>query len=276
VRIAFDFDLRDLIPCGMNNFKVSIFQATAREEKPEYRLNWLDMAAERASGEGSQLLVCPELYLSGYHVAEKLEKRAVTILGEYSERVGEIAQLHDIAIVYGYPEREGNKLYNTAAFMTPEAKMLAHHRKNHIPPGFEKDMFTPGKQLRVFEYSGWKMAILICYDIEFPEAARQATLAGAELLIVPTALGDQWHFVADKMVPTRAWENGVYLAYANWAGQEGGKVYLGGSRIIGPDGETDAIGGSAEVILSATLEKSRLTAARARLPYLEDRRQYGL
>jgi 5-aminopentanamidase len=260
----------------MNQLNISIFQATAREENPEYRLNWLDMAAERASGEGSQLLICPELSLSGYRVADKLEKRALTVLGEYSERVSEIAQLHDIAIVYGYPERDGTKLYNTSAFITPDGKMLGHHRKNHIPPGFEKELFTPGKQLRVFEFAGWKIALLICYDIEFPEAARQAALAGAELLVVPTALTAEWGFVAEKMVPTRAWENGVYLAYANWAGQEAGKSYLGGSRIIGPDGADEAVAGAAEVILSASIDKSRIVAARDRLPYLADRRQYGL
>ena len=260
----------------MSDLNVSIFQATAREESLEYRLNWLDLAAERASGQGSNVLICPELSVTGYRVAEHHADRAFSTLSEYSERVSEIAALHDIAIVYGFPEKADGVIYNTAAFVTAEGKMLGHHRKNHLPPGFEKDTFAQGTQLRVFEYLDWKIALLICYDIEFPETARKAALAGADLLIVPTALGVEWPFVADKIVPTRAFENGVYLAYANWAGQENGHAYLGGSRIIGPDGADEAVAGSSETILSATLEKSRITAARDRLPYLSDRRYYGI
>jgi predicted amidohydrolase len=258
----------------MTQLTVSIFQSAARDETPVSRLNWLDMAANRASGEGSDLLICPELSLTGYGAITHHPDRAEAVLGEYSERVGEIATLHDIAIVYGYAEKASGALYNSAAFITSGGKMLGHHRKNHIPPGFEADIFTAGNQLRLFEYAGWKIALLICYDIEFPEAARQAALLGAELLIVPTALGAQWAFVADKMVPTRAWENGVYLAYANWAGQEDSKPYLGGSRIIGPDGAEVAIAGATERVLTATINKAQVYAARTRLPYLLDRRKY--
>lgn len=260
----------------MNSLNVSIFQQMARDEVPETRLNWLDMAADRAAGQGSDLLICPELSLSGYNVPDKLAGRSQPMLGEYADRVGEIAVLHDIAIVYGYPETSGNVRYNSAAFVTSDGKMLGHHRKNHIPPGFETDLFTPGNHLRVFEYSGWQIAILICYDIEFSEAARQAALAGADLLIVPTALKAEWAFVAEKMIPVRAWENGVFLAYANWAGNEGGSTYLGGSRIVGPDGIEDVVATNGEAVISATLDKERIMAARSKLPYLRDRRSYDL
>ncbi|NOX74867.1 MAG: carbon-nitrogen hydrolase family protein [Alphaproteobacteria bacterium] len=260
----------------MDNLVIAIFQATAREEKPEYRLNWLDLAAERASGLGAQILICPELSLSGYRVADKLEKRAISVLGEYAQRVSEIATLHEIAIVYGYPEKADGVLYNTAAFVTAEGKMLGHHRKNHLPPGFERDMFARGKRLRVFTYLGWKIAMLIGYDLEFPEAARQAAMAGAELLIVPTVLDDGLTFVADKIVPVRALENGIYLAQANWSGQEHGVAYRGGSRIVAPDGEVICEAADTEIIIRAELQKSRLAETRDVMPYLQDRRKYDL
>jgi predicted amidohydrolase len=260
----------------MDSLNIAIFQATAREENPEYRLNWLDLAAERASGKGTQILICPELSLSGYHVAEMLEKRAISVLGEYAQRVSEIAALHEIAIVYGYPEKADGVLYNTAAFVTAQGKMLGHHRKNHLPPGFERDMFAHGKQLRVFSYLGWKIAMLIGYDLEFPEATRQAAMAGAELLIVPTALDADLAFVAEQIAPVRARENGYYLAQANWCGQEFGVVYIGGSRIVSPEGSVAALAGEGEIIIYDELLKSRVNEARQNAPYLKDRRKYDL
>jgi len=258
----------------MNRLIVSIFQSFARDQTPEAKLNWLDMAADRAAGNGSTLLICPELYLSGYLAGDLLADRAHPIDGEYAERVGEIAQLHSIAIAYTYPESHSGALYNSAGFVSSDGALIGHHRKNHIPGTYEPRYFTADHGITVFDYAGWKIAILICYDIEFPEAARQAALLGAEFLIVPTALGAQWSFVAEKLVPTRAWENGVYLAYANWAGSEGDITYLGGSRIIGPDGIDEAVAGPREEILMATLDKSRVSAARARLNYLGDRTSY--
>ncbi|NOX38956.1 MAG: carbon-nitrogen hydrolase family protein [Alphaproteobacteria bacterium] len=260
----------------MSDFCVSIFQQTARDDPPAAKLNWLDMAANRASGQGANLLICPALSLSGHHVGDMLRERAEPVLGEYSERVGEIASLHEIAIVFGYPEVADGALFNACAFIQPNGKMLSHHRKNHVPPGFEAEYFSPDSHVRVFDYAGWRMALLIGYDIEFPEAARQAALQGAEFLIVPTALSSKWKFIAETLVPARAFENGVFLAYANWAGRKDGADYLGGSRIVGPDGVCDAEAGASETILMATLEKSRLENTRARQPYLQDRQRYHL
>jgi predicted amidohydrolase len=260
----------------MDSLNIAIFQATAREEKPEYRLNWLDLAAERASGKGTEVLICPELSLSGYHVADKLEKRAISVLGEYAQRVSEIAALHEIAIVYGYPEKADGVLYNTAAFVTAGGKMLGHHRKNHLPPGFERDMFARGQQLRVFNYLGWKIAMLIGYDLEFPEATRQAAMAGAELLIAPTALDDDLAFVAEQVAPVRARENGFYLAQANWCGREFDVAYRGGSRIVSPDGSVVTLADEGEIIIYGALHKSGVAEARQYAPYLQDRRKYDL
>jgi len=260
----------------MSDITISIFQANARTEPPSARLNWLDLAAERAADSGSALLVCPELYVSCYNSDVKLKDRARPWDGEYADRVGEIANLHNIAIVYTYPESFQDKLFNSAGFMGSDGQLVAHHRKNHIPGSYEAKWFTADQAITVFDYAGWKMAMLICYDIEFPEAARQATLAGAEVLLVPTALTDRWAFVAEKMIPTRAFENGVYLAYVNFAGKEGDLSYLGGSRIIGPDGRDEAVAGKSEQILTVTLKKDRIIKARETLPYLADRKLYNL
>ncbi|MBL6932085.1 MAG: hydrolase, partial [Rhodospirillales bacterium] len=106
-------------------------------------------------------------------------------------------------------------------------------------------------------------------DVEFPEFVREAALAGAEIILAPTALRSRWGFVANKMIPTRAFENGVFLLYANHAGREGTSEYLGESVIVGPDGAELARAGSGEEVLGARLVSANIERARKTLPYLE-------
>ena len=105
----------------------------------------------------------------------------------------------------------------------------------------------------MFSIGDFKIAILICYDAEFPETCRQVAAAGADVLIVPTALGQRWGIVSEKMIPTRAFENGIFICYANHCGTENGKTYYGGSCIISPSGEELARANGTETILNARL-----------------------
>ena len=123
-------------------------------------------------------------------------------------------------------------------------------------------------------FLGIEIALLICYEVEFPEAVRNAAVDGAQLVLVPTALVDQWGVVAERVVPARAFENGLWLAYANHAGHEQGFDYLGGSRIVAPDGRIEASAGSGEGLISAVIDTARVEAAQTRLPYLRDFRRY--
>lgn len=123
----------------------------------------------------------------------------------------------------------------------------------------------------MFRFRGLTFATLICYEIEFCETARHVAGQGAEVILVPTALGAQWGWVARQMVPTRAFENGVFLAYANHAGSEAGLDYLGESFIAAPDGEELARAGGAPGLIVADIARARVGAAQRRLPYLQDR-----
>ena len=87
---------------------------------------------------------------------------------------------------------------------------LARHQKLILPPGFESDYFSIGRHIYVFDYCGLRIATLICYDAEFPELARQAALRGADIILVPTALAQQWGWVANQMIPTRGSETGCF------------------------------------------------------------------
>lgn len=254
--------------------QLSIFQSAGGGLSFDQRLASLRNAIVQAKNK-PDLLVCAELFASGYNVADDLISQAEAPCGPTFERIAAVASEFQIAIVYGYPEQGDNCLYNSAAFVSADGELLANHRKQlNSPNSFEEDYFTPGDHPTIVDYHGWKIGILICYEVEFPESVRSAALAGAHLVLVPTALVDQWDVVASRVVPARAFENGIWLAYANHAGHENGFDYLGGSKIVAPNGVIEADGGSDEGLISVEIDIDRVGAAQQRLPYLRDFTKY--
>lgn len=234
----------------------------------EARLDWLAAQLPKAVAAGANLVALPELFAHGYNIGDTLRTLAEPQDGPLRARIGELACAHGLAILYGYAERAGDRIFNTAACVDASGALVGHHRKLAIPPGFEQGIFTAGAGIRLFDLAGLRIAILICYDAEFAETARHAATLGAQLIVVPTALGAAWGWVADQMIPTRGYENGVYLAYINHAGVEEDMHYLGRSLIAAPDGQELARAGAAAEMLIAEIDHARVTAAQARLPYL--------
>lgn len=234
------------------------------------RLAWLEQAAAPLAARGVDLLLLPELFASGYNVPDRLAAAAEPADGPTARRIAALAARCGLAIHYGYPEAAGGRLYNAAQCFGPDGVRLGGHRKLLLPPGFEGESFAAGSACTPFRHRGLTIATLICYDVEFPETVRHAAAAGADLVLVPTALAAEWAVVARRMVPTRALENGVYLAYANHCGTEGDLRYLGESCIAAPDGRDLARAGAGPEILTARLTRSAVEAARRRLPYRAD------
>ena len=195
-----------------------------------------------ASGEKLDLVVCPELFLSGYNVGDRVLTRAEPKGGPSQERASAIARKHRTALVYGYPESDDGITYNAAVCLDADGRSIAHYRKRRLPNQFERANFSCGSGYTQFALNGWKVAMLICYDVEFPEAMRACALGGAQLVVAPTALKKEWTFVARTVIPTRAFENGLFLAYANYCGSEGEFEYLGESCFAGPGGKVVAAG----------------------------------
>jgi 5-aminopentanamidase len=132
----------------------------------------------------------------------------------------------------------------------------------------------PGASLAIFPemfLTGYNIGILICYDVEFPEAVRALALAGAELIAVPTALIRPFDIVARTLVPARAFENQVYVAYAGMCGSEAGLGYCGLSCIVGPDGQDLARAGTGADLLLADIDLSAISRSRKENPYFIDR-----
>lgn len=254
----------------MQDLRIAIFQPDAVPAAPAQKLKRLEAALEKAAQAKVQLLLCPELFLSGYNAGPAIKDRAEPVDGPFSQAVQKLAKRWGIAVAYGFPESAEGKVYNSAALVDAEGDLLANHRKLALPSAYERRYFDSHGGLTLCEFAGWRIAILICYDVEFPEAARAAALAGAELILAPTALAEEWSVVAEKVIPARAFENGLFLAYANFAGVENGLRYFGGSRIVGPDGRELATAGHSPEIIIADLDRAAVEKARKRLPYLSD------
>ncbi|MEU0301644.1 carbon-nitrogen hydrolase family protein [Streptomyces sp. NPDC006175] len=257
----------------MPPLRTALLQSSGRAGAVDDNLAALDEAAARAAAAGARLLVCPELFLTGYAIGDAVPGLAEPADGPAARAVAGLCVRHGLAIHYGYPERAGEEIFNAAQLIGPDGTPLANYRKTHLYGGFEEKWFTPGEQPVVqAELDGVRIGLLICYDVEFPENVRAHALAGTELLLVPTALMQPYTFVAESVVPVRAFENQLYIAYVNRAGREGEFDFTGLSCLAGPDGTARVRAGRGEELLVGEADPALLAGSRAANPYIEDRR----
>jgi predicted amidohydrolase len=250
--------------------KLGVYQCRAAATQDE-KLAGLE---KHMAGQHCNLVLCPELFATGYDQKADYGKLAEAPTGTFAKRMAGLAILHGTALAWGYAERGEDGVYNSAALIGPEGQMLANHRKRLASPqSFEVEAFGLGEAVTFAEVGGVRVAMIICYEVEFPESLRQAALGGAQLVLVPTALGADWGFVAEKVVPTRAFENGIYIGYADHAGELHGLGFYGGGRIVAPDGEVSAVPVGEEGFVTIDIDLDRVEAAQARLPYLVDSRK---
>lgn len=236
----------------------------------------LDRHAAAAAAAGAALLVTPEMFLTGYAIgAEAVARLAEPADGPAAHAVAALCRAHGLGILYGYPERGADgAVHNSVQLIGADGVRLANTRKTHLFGGVDRAQFTAGAALSpVVTFGGFRLGFAICYDIEFPEVARALALAGAEAVLVPTANMTPFESVATRLVPARAEENAVFVAYANYVGREADFQYCGLSCAVAPDGSdlarADAV---SETLVLADLERDRLDSARARVSYLADRR----
>lgn len=221
----------------------------------------------------ADLLVTPELFMTGYRLKPSILKQlAEPADGPFARAVSALARENALAILYAFPERDGDLVFNSVQVFGADGAQLALYRKLHLPSDDERAAFSVGDRVVTFDYLGFRVAPLICYDIEFPESVRACVRAGADLVVAPTALRQHWAQIAEMMIPVRALENGAFVAYCNFAGQEADWQYAGLSSIVGPAGAILAKAGVAEEVITATLDHADVAAARSRLTYLKDAR----
>lgn len=201
---------------------------------------------------GAGMLVLPELLLPGYNRPD-LHRDSPAREG-WTERMQEIAAASGVGLTFGWAERADDGLFNSAMAIGADGAVLARYRKIQLFGPMESSVFTPGTEAPpIFDLLGEKAGLLICYDIEFPQHAAALAARGARIILVPTANPAGFDLVPRTLVPARAYENRLTVAYANYCGTEAGLEFGGHSVIVGPDGAPLAQAGRSETVLVVDL-----------------------
>jgi N-carbamoylputrescine amidase len=269
----------------------------------EANLRAIEARVAEAAARGAKLVLLQELHNGAYfcqHESVSEFDLAESIPGPSTERLGRLAKQHGVVIVGSLFERRAAGLYhNTAVVLEADGRLVGKYRKMHIPddPGFyEKFYFTPGDLgFEPIDTSVGRLGVLVCWDQWYPEAARLMALAGAELLLYPTAIGWDPDDVQDEKDRQRgAWllshrghavANGLPVLSCNRVGHEppplassnpvgaSGIRFWGSSHVLGPQGEflAEANLDSPELLV-VDVDLQRSEHVRRIWPFLRDRR----
>jgi N-carbamoylputrescine amidase len=264
--------------------------------EPKANLKRTLALAERAAGQGANIICTQELFRSQYFCQSEdyaAFALAEPVPGPTTAAFQELARRHGVVLVASLFERRAQGLYhNTAVVIDADGAIAGLYRKMHIPDDplfYEKFYFTPGDTgFRAWPTKFGKIGVLICWDQWYPEAARLTALAGAEIIFYPTAIG--WHPREKRQkgaLQHGAWEtiqrahavaNGCYVAVCNRIGREkpaggDGLEFWGQSFVAGTSGEILAKASATKPeILLATVDLAAIDDLRTHWPFLRDRR----
>ena len=244
--------------------------------------------AVEAAQQGAQIICLPELYHTLYfpqHPGVDVSQSAETIPGRSTLHFSAIAREHQVVLIVPVFEKTNDgRFCNTAVVIDADGKISEPYRKVHIPqdPGFfEKGYFYPGNSYKVFSTRHGRIAVLICFDQWFPEAARCVALDGADIIFYPTAIGHPGPFEPVEGSWQDAWEliqrshaiaNSVHVAAVNRAGVEGNCRFFGGSFVADAFGKVLARAGDGEETLIVPVDLSMNAAVQDSWGFFRNRR----
>jgi predicted amidohydrolase len=240
--------------------RIALGQSVGAAADKDANLRIIEKLAADAAERRADMLVLPELFLTGYNIGEAVAALAEPSDGPSALAAGRIAAAHGLAIIYGYPERAPEGVYNAAAVIDRKGRRIANYRKIYLWGDVERGQFLAGGRSDLFELEGLKFGLQICYDLDFPELARAQAQSGADGLIVLSATTAPYPVVPRHLVPARAYENQMFVAFANRTGEERGLRYAGESCIAAPDGAVLATSGTGEALVCADVEPAAYAA----------------
>jgi predicted amidohydrolase len=257
---------------------VALAQISCKVGDKKHNINVMKNNIKRAKEKGANLVIFPELSLTGYLNRDLTYELAEPIPGSSIYSLEEIAKKENIHIVFGMPEQSKKAhavLYNTAVLLGPDG-LIGKYRKMHLPTHSvfeEKRYFRLGYEAPVFETEIGKIGLTICYDMFFPEISRLLRLKGSQLIVCISASPAVRSRFFEVFTAARALENTVFLAYVNLVGVENGLQFWGGSRTIAPDGSILAKAKyDEEDLVIGTIDYADLERAEAFVPTLRDLR----
>ncbi len=252
--------------------KVSITQFNYNEGNKESNLGEAIKYISKSASEGAELVLLPEMFLTGYPVNIDMKDIAESLDGESINRLKEIAVKEKTAIIGSYPELSPDgKVYNTAFFIDNEGKLLNRYRKIHLFDQ-ERKYVHAGSELITVEYLGIRFGLLICFDIEFPEPARALALEGMDVLLVSSANMEPYGLFHRIFSTSRAIENHCFVVYSNRIGANESYRFVGDSCVITPTGETIRDLGSEEGFAVQEIDLQAIAQSKNVFNYIEERK----
>jgi predicted amidohydrolase len=220
---------------------VALAQISCKVGDKSYNIKKIEHYIEQAKKKRADLIVFPELALTGYVCRDLVYELAEPIPGPSVHRLEAIAKRENMHIILGMLEKSSKAkavLYNTSVLIGPKG-FIGKYQKMHLPTHSvfeEKRYFRGGYQTSVFDTSIGRLGLIICYDVFFPEITRLLRLKGAQLVICISASPSVRRGFFEVFTTARALENTMFLAYVNLVGIEDGLQFWGGSRMIAPSG----------------------------------------
>ena len=258
--------------------KLALAQISSKRENKKANLQKIEALTVKAKEQGVDLVIFPELSLTGYVLHDQVYELAEVVPGPSTKKIEELAKKTGMHIIFGMPElSEKTKatIFNTAVFVGPEG-VIGKYRKMYLPTHSvfeEKRYFRPGYQTAVFNTPVGNIGLFICYDIFFPEVCRLIRLKGAELLVCISASPAVRRGYFEILTAARALENTAFLAYVNLAGVEDGLQFWGGSRLVSPTGDLLAKAKyDEEDLVICEVDYSDMRPAETFIPLLRDLR----
>jgi predicted amidohydrolase len=227
---------------GKDEFKVALAQISCRRGDKASNIRKIAENVKKAKQQGAELIIFPELSLTGYIVRDEIYELAETIPGSSTAFLEKIAEETGTYIVFGMPElseKTRATVYNAAVLVGPNG-FIGKYRKMYLPTHSvfeEKRYFRPGYRAEAFKTELGKIGLIVCYDLFFPEVSRLIRLKGAQLIVCISASPAARRKFFETLTFARAMENTAFLAYVNLVGIEDGLHFWGGSRLISPSGE---------------------------------------
>jgi predicted amidohydrolase len=261
-----------------DKIKLALAQISSKRENKSENLLKIEKATLKAKQQRADLIIFPEMSLTGYVVLDQVYELAETIPGPSTQKIEALARKTGMHIVFGMPElseKTQATVFNTAVLVGPKG-LIGKYRKMYLPTHSvfeEKRYFRPGYEPAAFQTDLGNIGLSICYDVFFPEVFRLTRLKGAQLIICISASPAVRRGYFEILTSARALENTAFLAYVNLAGIEDGLQFWGGSRLVSPTGDVVAKAKyDEEDFVVCEVDFGDLRAAETFIPTLRDLR----
>lgn len=252
---------------------IALGQMDLQLGQPELNLAKAAEMASQAAAQGADLLLLPELWSTGFALAQAANFATTVNEGVFAE-TAVLAQRHQLAIVGScLADLGAGGVGNTAVYFDAAGIPQAVYSKIHLFRLMQEEQYlTPGREMAMVPTRWGQIGLAICYDLRFPELFRYYALQGAPLILLPAEWPQPRLAHWRTLLRARAIENQLFMAACNRVGTSAGQTFFGHSCIIDPWGETLLEMGEEEGLETAVLDLSMVTSVRAKIPVFADRR----